>query len=161
MFAYVPVACCSLWRCVAIVINGIEQASLYGIGSVLKEVKCGIERQTSAHPKEHAGAQSIARCPEIIIAIACIFQIGGHWLSLFLCFEWGQLQTQRAAILIGQKVIQFRWIGIHAANEILYAIQMYGGNTLTCNRKAKRKKKPNANFNMGSVTSIMRAKQFF
>lgn len=136
-----PVACCTLWCCVAVVINWIQLANFNGIIWALEVIEGRIEWQTSAHPQEHAGAQSIARCPEIVFAVASILQILCHRLYFFFCFEWCQLQAQRSTILIGKEIVELWWIWIHSANEILDTVQLNRCNALTCRVKFQRKPK--------------------
>lgn len=50
-------------------IDGIEQTGRDGIVRALEIVEGGVERQSGAHPKEHAGAKTIARCPEVVFAV--------------------------------------------------------------------------------------------
>lgn len=97
----------------------------------LKVLEGGVERQSSAHPEEHSGAQTVARRPEVVATVASVLQVLGHALGLLLGLERGQLQTQRAAILVSEEVVQLRGIRVHSADKVLDTIELDGCDSLT------------------------------
>lgn len=66
-----------------------------------------------------------------------ILQVLAHRLDLLLGLERGQLQAERTAVLVGQEVVELRRVRIHAADKVLHAIQLNGGDTLTYGEKSK------------------------
>lgn len=132
-----PVAGGALWCCVAIVVNWVQQTGLDSIVRTLEIVESGIEWQSSAHPQEHAGAQTIARCPEIVFTVASILQVLCHRLYLLFRFERRQLQAQRPTVLVGEEIVELRRVGVHSADEILYAVQLNRCNSLPYHRCEK------------------------
>lgn len=95
-------------------------------------IESDVERQSRAHPQKHVGAQFVAGGPKVVFRITGIFQILRHRIGLLLRFEGRQLKTQRTAILIRQEIIEFRTVGIHPRDEILYAIQLNRCDSLGC-----------------------------
>lgn len=71
-------------------------------------------------------------------ALTGIRQVLCHGFDLLLGLERGQLQSERAAVLVGEEVVQLRRVGIHPAHEVLDAIQLDCGDTLACGREIKK-----------------------
>lgn len=126
----IPVASRPLRRCVAVVIDWVQQTGRHGVVRILEIVERRVERQPGAHPQEHAGAQPIARRPEIVLAVAGVLQVLAHRFHLLFRFERGQLQTERTAVLVRQEVVELRRVRIHAADKVLDAVQLDGGDAL-------------------------------
>lgn len=118
----VPVAGGALRRGVAVVVDGVEEAGFDAVIRVLEVVEGRVERQTGAHPQEHAGAQPIAGRPEVVFAVAGVLQVLAHRFDLLLRLERRELQAQRAAVLVSQEVVQLRRVRVHSAHEILNAV---------------------------------------
>lgn len=121
-----PFTCHPLWFGAGRHVGGSVARSLQHV------VEGDIERQSRAHPQKHVGAQFVAGGPEVIFRITGVFQILRHRVGLLLRFEGRQLKTQRAAILIRQEIVEFRTVGIHSRDEILYAIQLNRRDSLSC-----------------------------
>lgn len=121
-----PFTCHPLWFGAGWHVGGSVARSLQHV------VEGDVERQSRAHPQKHVGAQFVAGGPKVIFRITGVFQILRHRVGLLLRFEGRQLETQRAAILIRQEVVEFRTVGIHSRDEILYAIQLDRCDSLGC-----------------------------
>lgn len=52
-------------------IDGVQLAGGGHVVRIAKVVEGGVERQPGAHPQEHARAESVARRPEVVLAVAC------------------------------------------------------------------------------------------
>lgn len=119
-------------------IHGVEGVGHWAGVRVLEVIEGGVERQASAHPQEHASAQTIAGGPEVVATVPGILQVLGHGLDLLFRLEGGQLQAQRSAILIGEEVVELGRVRIHSADKVLDAIQLNGCDTLTWRKTYKR-----------------------
>lgn len=100
------------------------------VGGALEVVEGGVEGQAGAHPQEHAGAEAVARGPEVVAAVAGVLQVLSHRLDLLFRLEGGQLQTQRPAVLVGEEVVELGRVRVHPAHEVLDAIELDGGDAL-------------------------------
>lgn len=98
---------------------------------VLEVVEGGVEGQASAHPEEHSSAEAVSGSPEVVATVAGVLQVLGHGLDLLLRLERGQLESQGAAVLVREEVVELGGIGIHAAHEVLNAVQLDGCDALT------------------------------
>ena len=130
MLGRLPVTGRSLGSRVRVVLRDVEALG-HGVRRVLKVLERRVEGQTGAHPEEHAGAQAVARGPEVVAAVAGVLQVLGHGLDLLLGLERGQLEAQRAAVLVGEEVVELRRIGIHPADKVLDAIELDGCDALS------------------------------
>lgn len=97
----------------------------------LKVLEGGVEGEAGAHPQEHASAETVARGPEVVAAVAGVLQVLGHGLNLLFRLETGQLQAQRSAVLVGEEVVQLGGVGVHSADKVLDAIELDGCDALT------------------------------
>lgn len=88
----------SLWRCVAVAVEGIDDA--VGLGRIDEGMVGRVERLSGAHPQEHLGAQAIARGPEVVVVELGVGEVADHWVILLLRVERGELEAERAAVLV-------------------------------------------------------------
>ena len=123
-----PVASGALGRGVAVVVQRVHAD---GFRRLLEVVKRGVERQSGAHPEEHASAEPVARRPEVVLAVAGVLQVLGHRFHLLLGFERGELQPERPAVLVGEEVVQLGRVRVHPADEVLHTVQLDRGDTLS------------------------------
>uniref|UniRef100_A0A182Q2V1 Uncharacterized protein n=1 Tax=Anopheles farauti TaxID=69004 RepID=A0A182Q2V1_9DIPT len=125
---YQPVTGGALRRGVAVVVERIHADRFRRL---LEVVERGVERQTGAHPQEHAGTEPVAGRPEVVLAVAGVLQVLGHRFHLLLRLERGELQAERAAVLVGEEVVQLRRVRVHPADEVLHTVQLDGGDPLS------------------------------
>jgi hypothetical protein len=56
-----------------------------------------------------------------------------HGVCFLFGLERSQLKPNRTAVLVGQEVVEFRGVGVHAADEVLDSIELDSCDALTCN----------------------------
>lgn len=136
---HLPVTSRSLGSSVGVVVHDVQVLG-HGVHvGALKVVEGGVEGQASAHPEEHACAQTVARGPEVVATVSGILQVLGHRLNLLFGLEGGQLQTQRPTILVGEEVVELGRVRVHPADEVLDTVQLDGGDALTWTEQKKQR----------------------
>lgn len=64
--------------------------------------------------------------------LTCILEVLCERVCLLLGLERGELQTERAAVLVGQEEVELGGVRVEPRHEVLCAVQLDGRDTLAC-----------------------------
>lgn len=119
----------SLRRSVAVAVERVDDA--VGLRRVDESVVGRVEGLPGAHPEEHLGAEAVARRPEVVVVELGVGEVAHHRVVLLLRVERGELEAERAAVLVGEVVVELGRVRIHARHVVLDAVQLDRHDALT------------------------------